>query len=205
MVILIVDTVQLVLRNLDRILSGYGYEVITADSGKSALEIIKRDHRVKLVITDLKISGMTAIELFKASRDVERVSDEGGSNPPEFVMLTSERPDRDVNSENVKLLQEALDLGFIDILFKPLVRAKLMQHVQSVGSPLPDNPSQSNTHIYDRASEAASSFQQQIQRLDEKHTSMERRLDDFEESQINLQNELAHIKAILVDMTTNVD
>ena len=138
MVILVVDTVSLVRSNLDRLLTANGHEVLTADTGKAAVEILKNDQRISLVVTDLHVAGMTAVDLFKATRNIERVGDGGNSSPPEFILFTSLRPDGGMNNTDVQLLHETAALGFIDVLFKPLVRGQLLQHVGTVkGGPTP--------------------------------------------------------------------
>jgi len=132
MVILVVDSVPLVLRNLDRLLSNHGHEVLTADCSEEAYEILKRDQRIRLVITDLKFAKMSAIELFKATNEIERIGDVQDWTPPKFILFTSLRPDSHAQKQDLQLLQEALDIGFVDILFKPLVREKLIQQIEDL-------------------------------------------------------------------------
>ncbi len=203
MVILVVDTVSLVRRNLDRLLSSHGHEVITADSGDQALEILKRDQRVSLVVTDLVIAGMTAIELFKATRDIERISDEGNSSPPQFLLLTSLRPDSDAHDGNVLLLHEAVDLGFIDILFKPLVREKLLTHLEQIVSPIqrPSLP-QTQQRTQSISTPATPSVEEDIRRIDAKHAALEKTLEGLRLGQQNMQSDLTEIKALLTDITS---
>ena len=50
---------------IERILNREGYEVSHADSGRTALDFL-REERVDLVITDLKMPGMTGIDVLKA-------------------------------------------------------------------------------------------------------------------------------------------
>ena len=48
-------------------LSLMGYEVLTADGGERALEIVSR-HAVDLIVSDLKMPGMDGIEVIAALR-----------------------------------------------------------------------------------------------------------------------------------------
>ena len=62
--ILIVDDEDLLLTVGQTILSSFGYRVLTANSGKSALEIFsKNENPIHLVITDLVMPGMSGREL----------------------------------------------------------------------------------------------------------------------------------------------
>ena len=61
--ILIVDDEPANLRSLARLFR-QGYEVLTAESGDQALDLL-RQHDVALLITDQRMPGMTGIELLK--------------------------------------------------------------------------------------------------------------------------------------------
>ncbi len=61
--ILIVDDEDLLLTMGQTILSAYGYRVLTANSGKKALDILGGKEAVDLVITDLVMPAMTGREL----------------------------------------------------------------------------------------------------------------------------------------------
>lgn len=64
--LLIVDDEDLLLTMGQMILSGYGYEVLTANSGPKALELLKRRGKpVDLVITDLVMPVMSGRELIE--------------------------------------------------------------------------------------------------------------------------------------------
>jgi CheY-like chemotaxis protein len=70
--ILMVDDEDLLLTMGETILSEYGYRVLTANSGRKALEILsKGDAGVDLLITDLVMPGMSGREL---ADHVHRVS-----------------------------------------------------------------------------------------------------------------------------------
>jgi two-component system, cell cycle sensor histidine kinase and response regulator CckA len=62
--ILVVDDEDLMLTVAETILTGYGYSVITANSGPKALDVLTKGERpVDLVVTDLVMPGMSGREL----------------------------------------------------------------------------------------------------------------------------------------------
>jgi CheY-like chemotaxis protein len=65
--VLVVDDNQLMLSFLSCVLTEDGYHVETADDGSSAINRIKQ-REVDLVLADLKMPGMSGVELMKAVR-----------------------------------------------------------------------------------------------------------------------------------------
>jgi len=61
--ILIVDDEDMLLTMGETILSAYGYRVLTANSGQKALEVVAREPKLDLVITDLVMPSMSGREL----------------------------------------------------------------------------------------------------------------------------------------------
>jgi CheY-like chemotaxis protein len=66
--ILAVDDDSLVLLNTAAMLEDLGHTVLEATSGKKALEILRREDRIDLVITDQAMPGMTGSDLAAAIR-----------------------------------------------------------------------------------------------------------------------------------------
>jgi CheY-like chemotaxis protein len=60
--VLVVEDEKAVLELTTRILSAAGYEVLTADNGDRALDVLK-DHPVDLIVTDVVMPGMSGREL----------------------------------------------------------------------------------------------------------------------------------------------
>lgn len=58
--ILIVDDEKIIREGLQRILSARGYRALTAQSGREALDIVRRE-KVAVVLCDLKMPGMGAV------------------------------------------------------------------------------------------------------------------------------------------------
>jgi DNA-binding NtrC family response regulator len=62
--VLVVDDEENVRTALDRVLGDEGYEVLVAENGQEALEIL-RSRPVHLLISDNNMPGMSGLELFK--------------------------------------------------------------------------------------------------------------------------------------------
>jgi CheY-like chemotaxis protein len=67
--VMIVDDDPLVLAGTADLLEDLGHEVVEASSGRQALEILRAEARIDLVITDHAMPGMTGVELFTRARE----------------------------------------------------------------------------------------------------------------------------------------
>lgn len=103
--ILVVDDSKLQRKILSSSLMRWGYEVIEADCGDTALQICL-EHRPDIVISDWIMPGMTGLEFCKEFRAL--TSDSYGY----FILLTSKSEKNDV--------AEGLDAGADDFLTKPV-------------------------------------------------------------------------------------
>jgi PAS domain S-box-containing protein len=65
--ILIIDDEPELLRSLDALI-GDTHEVVTASSGRQALELLRSDRGFDLILTDLMMADVTGMELFEAVR-----------------------------------------------------------------------------------------------------------------------------------------
>ncbi len=68
--ILVVDDEAIVRESLHDWLTDAGYQVLTAENGPKALEIIGRE-RLRIVIADLVMPGMDGIELMKKAKEIQ--------------------------------------------------------------------------------------------------------------------------------------
>lgn len=68
-IILIVDDEDALREALGKILEDDGYGVISAASGEQALEILQ-DHPVDLMLTDIRMPGMSGLDLLKKIREI---------------------------------------------------------------------------------------------------------------------------------------
>jgi DNA-binding NtrC family response regulator len=98
---------------LERILSREGYAVVHAEGGREAMDRL-RDERVDLVLTDLKMPGMSGIDLLKAAKKVDP--------DVEVVVMTA--------YGTVEAAVEAMKEGAYDFVAKPLKRMELVTTLQ---------------------------------------------------------------------------
>jgi DNA-binding NtrC family response regulator len=110
--ILVVDDEKGQREILEVILSGEGYDVTTASSGEAAMKFV-HDRRFDLVLTDLKMTGMSGIDLLK-----ELVAFDKSIM---VILLTAHG--------TVDSAFEAKDLGAFAYLQKPYERENLLETV----------------------------------------------------------------------------
>lgn len=110
--ILVVDDEKSQREILEMILSGEGYDVTTASSGEAAIKFVENRH-FDLVLTDLKMTGMSGIDLLKelVARDKSVM----------VILLTAHG--------TVDSAFEAKELGAFAYLQKPYDREKLLETV----------------------------------------------------------------------------
>ena len=97
---------------LEMILSGEGYDVTTASSGEAAMKFVA-DRHFDLVLTDLKMTGMSGLDLLKELTDFDKSI---------IVLLLTAHG-------SVDSAVDALRLGAFDYLQKPYDREKLLDTV----------------------------------------------------------------------------
>jgi DNA-binding NtrC family response regulator len=68
-VILIVDDEEALREGLGKVLEDEGYTIIAAESGERALAILHNQH-VDLVLTDIRMPGMSGLDLLKKIREI---------------------------------------------------------------------------------------------------------------------------------------
>jgi len=114
--VLIVDDSRVQRRILSSSLKRWGYEVLEADSGISALEICKREP-VNLILSDWMMPGMNGLEFCVAFRELER------ENYGYFILLTSKSEKDEV--------AHGLDIGADDFLTKPVNASELRARIRA--------------------------------------------------------------------------
>ncbi|NVB36709.1 sigma-54-dependent Fis family transcriptional regulator [Pseudenhygromyxa sp. WMMC2535] len=111
--VLVVDDEANILEALQKVLNKEGFEVLTAGNGRRALEILRRQP-VQVMITDLRMPGMTGDDLLKA---VKAITPE-----VEVIVMTA--------YGTVENAVEAMKLGAYDFVSKPLKRAAVVSAVR---------------------------------------------------------------------------
>ncbi|HTH37919.1 MAG TPA: sigma-54 dependent transcriptional regulator, partial [Pyrinomonadaceae bacterium] len=110
--ILVVDDEKNQREILETILSGEGYDVTTASSGEAAMKFVE-SRRFDLVLTDLKMTGMSGLDLLKELTNFDKSII--------VILLTAHG--------SVDSAVDALRLGAFDYLQKPYDSAKLLETV----------------------------------------------------------------------------
>lgn len=113
--ILIVDDDPDIREVLSVLLSSEGYRVISAEDGASALENIKRDKGIDLVILDIMMPGMSGVEVCAEMRKLSLV-------PVLFLTAKSQEQDK----------VEAYTGGGDDYLVKPFSQTELLMKIKSL-------------------------------------------------------------------------
>ncbi len=111
--IMLVDDELLTLNNLKKALEKEGYEIILAESGERALELLE-NFRPHLVLLDLVLPGISGIEVLKKIKDVDR----------EIIVIMMSA------YEILEKAVEAMKLGAYDYLLKPFKLSELKTTVQ---------------------------------------------------------------------------
>jgi len=111
--ILVVDDEPPVNDLLKRFLTLRGYKVLVASNGQQALTMVERD-TPELIVLDAYMPDMNGVEVLRQLRERKYT---GG-----VILLTPSRDD--------KLLHEALELGSVDVLGKPVDLERLALAIQ---------------------------------------------------------------------------
>lgn len=102
--VLAVDDDRTYLKRLRLVLTRAGFDVVTADSGKEAVELVRTDRNISILVIDLKMPEMDGIETVRCAR--------AESNFPGLyaILLTA--------SDGTEVKLRALDGGLDDFLTK---------------------------------------------------------------------------------------
>ena len=111
--ILVVDDEQQIRDLLKRFLSLRGYKVQVTSDGRQALTMVEKE-APQLIVLDMYMPGMNGVEVLRQLRERKFT---GG-----VILLTGSQDD--------KLLQEALDLGSVDVMGKPVDLERLALAIQ---------------------------------------------------------------------------
>jgi len=111
--ILVVDDEPPICELLQRFLSLRGYQVHVAPDGPQALAAVERE-APQLIVLDMNMPGMNGVEVLRKLRAKQYT---GG-----VILLTTSQDDR--------LLQEALELGSVDVMGKPVDLERLALAIQ---------------------------------------------------------------------------
>jgi DNA-binding response OmpR family regulator len=115
--IIIVDDDADIVRIVSTMLSGQGWQVLTAHGGEEALATIRRE-LPDLMLLDLMMPHMTGIEVLKEARRI--------APRMRVVMITA--------FGDVESYLEAMDLGACEYINKPFETAELLAMIRNVST-----------------------------------------------------------------------
>ena len=110
--VLVVDDDKMNLKRTRLILEKY-YDILTAESGQEALDIISDYKEIDLILLDIEMPGMSGIETF------QRMKERGLDIP--VIYLTASGHEDDV--------MNAIRLGAVNYLKKPFLPQDLMERI----------------------------------------------------------------------------
>lgn len=111
--ILVVDDEPMIRQLLRQFVELFGYRAQEAKNGREALELMERD-QPQMMILDMYMPGMNGLEALRHLKA-------RGDRPPVIVLTAS---------QDEKLLQEALDLGLVALMGKPVDLDRLEVGIQ---------------------------------------------------------------------------
>jgi len=112
--ILIIEDNPMVVKSLEFKLTKDGYDVVVAEDGRKALEILKEDDAIELVITDLMLPYITGTELIEHIRN-------NTPTMPIIVLSTSNQGE---------IITDAFLMGVNDFITKPFSPNELSLRVK---------------------------------------------------------------------------
>jgi two-component system response regulator PilR (NtrC family) len=116
--ILVVDDESSLRDMLRIVLRRDGYDVLLAENGRAAVDVLKRE-RVDLLLSDIRMSDLSGVEVLKNAKEINR-------DIIAFMMTAFASTETAV---------EAMRLGAVDYFTKPFsmdeLRLKIRQHVES--------------------------------------------------------------------------
>lgn len=111
--ILIIDDVAIDRKMIERLLTAEGHVTLTANGGLEALGVLAANPNLDAVVCDLMMPDIDGIEVYKRYlKRRETVEKARKSKPIPFILLSA--------TQSVGRLQHAKDIGFFEILTKPL-------------------------------------------------------------------------------------
>lgn len=114
-----------------RLLQKLGHETIMAVDGREAMSILRRDPTIDAVLTDMLMTGIDGLELYRQCQSIERLDDTGNSLSIPFLLMTAARPGS-AQQKDLERINVAKQLGFSDVLFKPITADDLERAVKKL-------------------------------------------------------------------------
>ena len=94
------------------------YDILEAENGRQAIEIIRKNKDISAVLLDLIMNDMNGLDVLRA------MNDDGLINHIPVFIITS--------SDSREMLKDAYDLGAVDVIAKPFIMQFLRCRVENV-------------------------------------------------------------------------
>ena len=117
--ILLAEDTEIIAKVITTFLQQEGHTVTHVDNGKSALNVLKDDDSLDLVLMDMRMPEMTGLEVTRSWRDIEP-----GHKRIPIIALTA-------NSTTIERNQ-CFEAGMDHFVTKPVSQARLMEVIQEV-------------------------------------------------------------------------
>ncbi len=112
--ILIVDDDPMVLHFVDLVLTQQGYNVASATSSETAMQVLGRE-TFSLVLLDIRMPGMTGLDILRLMKT--------RPNKPKILMMTAQR--------DPSTIMQAIEQGAAGYLVKPFKPMDLVKRVEA--------------------------------------------------------------------------
>jgi two-component system NtrC family sensor kinase len=151
--VLVADNDPIYLQMVPLMLSGWGFEAVTADNGEDAWRLISSDENMAMAIIEWNLPGMHGLEICRRVQQLER-------HPPVYVMMLTNQGDKEK-------IVEGINAGANDYVTKPF-DVEEMQARMSVGRRVIELDSsliEANRQLTSYASEMEKLAEQRAQQL----------------------------------------
>lgn len=133
--ILVVSNLGLIRHTIEQTLDVTDHTLRITENVQQALELLRDDRQIELIICEWTIRNLTAYDLFQSYRQIDRLSDVGDAPDPYFIIFRT--PDRGNTARGSgerkdPKAESLLTLGCAEFLDKPIDRAILLRRIQEI-------------------------------------------------------------------------
>ncbi len=131
--ILIVSALGLTRHSIQQIVQRDGHRTSLAETVDRAVEVIRVDSSIDLVIAEWHISRATARELYQQCQRMTKITDEGDAlAPPKFLVITTPTNELGKAQETSQNQASIAAMQFADVMAKPLDRLQLLGYLRAI-------------------------------------------------------------------------
>ncbi|MFO1022796.1 MAG: hypothetical protein U0903_19190 [Planctomycetales bacterium] len=133
--ILVISNLGLIRQTVEQSLHGEGHTIQTAESVPQAVDILRMQVNMDVIICEWAIRDQTAFDLYQQYRQMDRLSDHGEAPFPQFLVFetpgrmltrTTAPVKRDVKAESL------IALGCAEFIDKPIDRPFLKERIRKI-------------------------------------------------------------------------